>query len=179
MDSTEDKIISATIKWIKYDDYEKLSMRKLAAKIGMTTGAIYKYFPNKEELFYQVSIKLSQQLAEGLMVDQIISAKVQLLSIAGKLCLLSQKQPQLVNFLFFNSSLKNFYHNTNHDFEFYNQVMELVHQVNQGGITNQQFFTQIWSFIQGYSLLILKGATNYDSTLVERTLNEMIRGSQK
>ncbi|MEB3364793.1 helix-turn-helix domain-containing protein [Lactobacillus sp. R2/2] len=26
-------------------------MRKLAAKIGMTTGAIYKYFQNKDELF--------------------------------------------------------------------------------------------------------------------------------
>lgn len=70
--------------------------------------------------------------------------------------------------LIFYPSLNNFYQNTNHDFQFYDQVEELVHQVNQGGITDQQFFTQIWSFIQGYSLLILNGATNYDSTLVER-----------
>ena len=57
--------------------------------------------------------------------------------------------------------------------------MDLVQQVNQGGITDQQFFTQIWSFIQGYSLLVLNGATNYDPALVERTLNEMIRVSEK
>ena len=61
---------------------------------------------------------------------------------------------------------------------FYNQVMLLIHQVNQGGVTDEQFFTQIWAFIQGYLLLILKGVTNYDPHLVERTLDEMIRGSE-
>ena len=67
----------------------------------------------------------------------------------------------------------------NHDFEFYDLVMGLVHQVNQGGITDQQFFTQIWSFIQGYSLLILKEVADYDPSLVELTLDEMIGGSKK
>ena len=58
-------------------------------------------------------------------------------------------------------------------------VMGLVHQVNQGGITDQQFFTQIWSFIHGYSLLILKKVVDYDPNLVELTLDEMIGGSKK
>lgn len=51
MDNTQDKIIQATLDWIQKDDYKKLSMRKLAAKIGMTTGAIYKYFQNKMHCF--------------------------------------------------------------------------------------------------------------------------------
>ena len=179
LNKTQDKIIQATIGWIETDDYKNLSMRNLAAQIGVTTGAIYKYFQNKDELFYQVSVKLSQEFAEQLITTPEDSAKDELLSLANKFCRLSQEQPKIINFLFFNSSLNNFYQNANHDFKFYNQVMDLVQQVNQGGITDQQFFTQIWSFIQGYSLLVLNGATNYDPALVERTLNEMIRVSEK
>ncbi len=179
LDKTQDKIIQATREWVENDDYKNLSMRKLAAKIGMTTGAIYKYFQNKDELFYQVSVKLSQKFAEQVITTPEDSAKEELLSLANQFCQLSQEQPKITNFLFFNSSLKSFYQNTNHDFEFYDQVMELVRQVNQKGITDQQFFMQIWSFIQGYTLLILNGVTNYDPALVERTLDEMIRGSKK
>lgn len=179
LDKTQDKIIQATREWVENDDYKNLSMRKLAAKIGMTTGAIYKYFQNKDELFYQVSVKLSQKFAEQVITTPEDSAKEELLSLANQFCQLSKEQPKITNFLFFNSSLKSFYQNTNHDFEFYDQVMELVRQVNQKGITDQQFFMQIWSFIQGYTLLILNGVTNYDPALVERTLDEMIRGSKK
>ena len=179
LDKTQDKIIQATREWVENDDYKNLSMRKLAAKIGMTTGAIYKYFQNKDELFYQVSVKLSQKFAEQVITTPEDSAKEELLSLANQFCQLSQEQPKITNFLYFNSSLKSFYQNTNHDFEFYDQVMELVRQVNQKGITDQQFFMQIWSFIQGYTLLILNGVTNYDPALVERTLDEMIRGSKK
>lgn len=179
MDNTQDKIIQATLEWIQKDDYKKLSMRKLAVKIRMTTGAIYKYFQNKNELFYQVSIVLSRQISEELTIDSKVSPKNNLLSLAESFCVLIQKQPKLINFLFFNPSLDEFYQNMNHDFEFYNLVMDLVHQVNQGGITDQQFFTQIWSFIHGYSLLILKKVVDYDPNLVELTLDEMIGGSKK
>lgn len=179
MDNTQDKIIQATLEWIQKDDYKKLSMRKLAVKIRMTTGAIYKYFQNKNELFYQVSIVLSRQISEELTIDSKISPKNNLLSLAESFFVLIQKQPKLINFLFFNPSLDEFYQNINHDFEFYDLVMGLVHQVNQGGITDQQFFTQIWSFIHGYSLLILKKVVDYDPNLVELTLDEMIGGSKK
>ena len=179
LDNTQDKIIQATVEWIKTDDYKNLSMRKLAAKIGMTTGAIYKYFQNKDELFYQVSIKLSQQFAEQLITAPEESAKDELLSLANKFCQLSKEQAKLINFLFFNSSLQNFYQHANHDFQFYDQVMRLVHQINSGAVTDQQFFTQIWAFIQGYSLLIINGVAEYEPILVEKTLNEMIGGSKK
>lgn len=168
MDSTQDKIIQATIEWIETDDYAHLSMRKLAQKIGMTTGAIYKYFQNKDELFYQVSIILSQQVSQKLVINSEVSTKDKLLSLADEFCQLSQKNPKLINFLFFNPSLHDFYHsNSNRDFKFYDQVMDFVYQVNLGGVTDQQFFVQIWSFIQGYSLLILNKTVNYDPNLVE------------
>ena len=141
--NTQDKIIQAAIEWIEIDDYKNLSMRKLVARIRMTTGANYKYFQNKDELFYQVSVKFSQQFAEQLITAPEESAKNELLSLANKFCQLSQEQAKLINFLFFNWSLTHFYQNSNHDFQFYNQIMRLVHQINSGGVTDQQFFTQI------------------------------------
>ena len=177
--NTQDKIIQAAIEWIEIDDYKNLSMRKLVARIRMTTGANYKYFQNKDELFYQVSVKFSQQFAEQLITAPEESAKNELLSLANKFCQLSQEQAKLINFLFFNWSLTHFYQNSNHDFQFYNQIMRLVHQINSGGVTDQQFFTQIWAFIQGYSLLIINGVAEYEPILVEKTLNEMIGGSKK
>ncbi|WP_225420850.1 TetR/AcrR family transcriptional regulator [Limosilactobacillus reuteri] len=109
MKTTKEKIIQTAIEWIITDDYTNLSMRKLANKFGMTTGALYKYFKNKKELFYQVSIRLYQQVAKQLVIDSEISAEDKLLSIANGLCTLSQKQPKLINFLFFNPSLNEFY----------------------------------------------------------------------
>ena len=141
--NTQDKIIQAAIEWIEIDDYKNLSMRKLVARIRMTTGANYKYFQNKDELFYQVSVKFSQQFAEQLITAPEESAKNELLSLANKFCQLSKEQAKLINFLFFNWSLTHFYQNSNHDFQFYNQIMRLVHQINSGGVTDQQFFTQI------------------------------------
>ena len=90
MGNTQDKIIQAAIEWIEIDDYKNLSMRKLVARIRMTTGANYKYFQNKDELFYQVSVKFSQQFAEQLITAPEESAKNELLSLANKFCQLSQ-----------------------------------------------------------------------------------------
>jgi hypothetical protein len=36
------------------------------------------------------------------------------------------------------------------------------------------FFTQVWSFILGYALLIKNGAAVYDRALLTRTLDQML-----
>ncbi|WP_242360792.1 TetR/AcrR family transcriptional regulator [Limosilactobacillus antri] len=174
MDKTEEKIIQATIEWIMTADYRQLSMRKLAAQIGMTTGALYKHYRSKEELFYQVSVRLSQRVTERLLPDRSLSAKEQLLTLANSLCQLCVSQPQLVDFLFFNPGLKEFYQHTNSDFQFYNQVMALIRQLNPGTVSDQDLFTQVWAFIQGYTFLIMNGAADYDADLVATTLNQLV-----
>ncbi|MEB3364794.1 hypothetical protein SDC49_18475 [Lactobacillus sp. R2/2] len=110
-----------------------------------------------------MSIKLSQQFAEQLITSFESSPKDELLSLANEFCKLSQEQAEAYpTSYFFNSSLQNFYQHANHDFQFYDQVMRLVHQINSGGVTDQQFFTQIWAFIQGYSLLIINRVAEYE-----------------
>ncbi|MCD7113606.1 hypothetical protein LTY22_08800 [Limosilactobacillus agrestis] len=41
-------------------------------------------------------------------------------------------------------------------------IQRLAQQVNLGILNDRQFFEQLWSFIQGYSLLIKNDVTTYD-----------------
>lgn len=175
MTTTEQRIIEATIKWIANNDYRDLSLRKLAQQIDMTTGALYKYFDSKEDLLFHASIALSQQIADQLAPDQSQSTRDQLLSIAKNLCKLCKKQPNVIDFLFFNPTLAQFYSHPTKQFAFYNTVMELSERVNPGILADQQFFNQIWSFIHGYSLLIIHHVARYDPRMVETTLDQLTR----
>ncbi len=52
-DKTEahEKIIAAAVREFTEYGYENASMRRIAAKVGLTVGALYRHFPNKEEMF--------------------------------------------------------------------------------------------------------------------------------
>lgn len=45
------RIIAAAQSEFKKQGFESASMRSIASQVGMTVGALYRHFPNKEELF--------------------------------------------------------------------------------------------------------------------------------
>ena len=45
------RIINLAIKQIRTAGYQSISLRKLMSKLHLTTGAFYKHFRNKSELF--------------------------------------------------------------------------------------------------------------------------------
>ena len=47
--------------------YGNVSMRKVAAELGVSTGTLYHYFPNKQALFKQMYMTLSQQSVVQMM----------------------------------------------------------------------------------------------------------------
>lgn len=52
-DKTEahEKIIAAAIIEFMEYGFENASMRRIASEVGLTVGALYRHFPNKEEMF--------------------------------------------------------------------------------------------------------------------------------
>uniref|UniRef100_UPI0028AD380C TetR/AcrR family transcriptional regulator n=1 Tax=Lacrimispora sp. TaxID=2719234 RepID=UPI0028AD380C len=61
------QIIDAAIEVISNQGIEKTSVREIAAAAGLTTGAIYYHYKNKEELFQDVvneSIHFSHKISE-------------------------------------------------------------------------------------------------------------------
>ena len=52
--STKTQIKQATIRQIEKFGIDKTSMRSIAAEANMTTGAIYYYYKNKQDLFAEI-----------------------------------------------------------------------------------------------------------------------------
>ncbi|MFQ8689734.1 MAG: TetR/AcrR family transcriptional regulator [Blautia sp.] len=61
--NTLDRILACGQDCFLKSTFKSAPLRKIAAKAGVTTGAFYGYFANKEELFYA----LTDETAEGLM----------------------------------------------------------------------------------------------------------------
>lgn len=64
---TKEKIINAAIKVIKDKSVEDATVREIAEVAGLTTGSIYHYYKNKDELLYDVinhSIHFIYKLSE-------------------------------------------------------------------------------------------------------------------
>lgn len=62
------RIIDAAIEVLKENPIEETTVRKIAAKAGLTTGAIYHHYKNKDELFFDVikqSLQFTHRLAEA------------------------------------------------------------------------------------------------------------------
>lgn len=53
-EDVRNKILAAALKEFKDNGYEKASMRKIAKSANLTAGNLYRYFKNKEDLFYHV-----------------------------------------------------------------------------------------------------------------------------
>ena len=59
------KILEAAMRVIRTQGVEKTTVREIAAQAGVTTGAVYHYYKNKEELFQDIineSIHFSQKV---------------------------------------------------------------------------------------------------------------------
>ena len=172
MKNTKSLILDTTKQWIRKKDYREISLRTLTNSIGITTGAFYKHFNNKEDLYYQVSILLSKQLTEQLNINFTADPTSELLNIAERICLLFKNEPYLMDFIMLNPS--NNYNNQN--FEFLDAVNNLILRVNrtESVRNNKELFIQLWSFIQGYGALIKNKIIIYDRELVKNTLYKLL-----
>jgi len=63
----KEKIINAAIEVVREKSVEEASVREIAERAGVTTGSIYHYYKNKDELLYDVinhSIHFSHKISE-------------------------------------------------------------------------------------------------------------------
>ena len=62
------RIIDAAIEVLKENPIEDATVRKIASKAGLTTGAIYHHYKNKDELFFDVikqALLFTHRIAEA------------------------------------------------------------------------------------------------------------------
>ncbi|NFN85645.1 TetR/AcrR family transcriptional regulator [Clostridium sporogenes] len=63
METREKLLISAQSEFLKYG-YDKASLRTICKNVGLTTGALYFFFDNKEELFESLVKKVAKSFKE-------------------------------------------------------------------------------------------------------------------
>ncbi len=90
--SGSDLLLEAAQRLFMTHGYANVSMQAIAAEAGMTKGAPYYHFESKEELFYQVSLRILEQLRQmiaqsleggGSLEERIADSLVTLIGISG------------------------------------------------------------------------------------------------
>ncbi|MGQ9842483.1 MAG: TetR/AcrR family transcriptional regulator [Spirochaetota bacterium] len=57
VDNVKQRILDVAVKLIINDGFFRLSMRKIAAQIGVSATTIYNYYTNKDELYFYIRIR--------------------------------------------------------------------------------------------------------------------------
>lgn len=77
------RIIDATIEVLKENSIEETTVRKIAAKAGLTTGALYHHYKNKDEILFDVitqSLQFTHKMVEEVKSDKSFNEKEKLLN---------------------------------------------------------------------------------------------------
>ena len=105
------RIINATIDILKDNPIEDVTMRNIASKAGVTTGAIYHHYKNKDELCFDVmknSLLFTGRLSETINNEETKKHGKELLDVINKEVELriSKADEQKLYIQFFGDMLK-------------------------------------------------------------------------
>ncbi len=108
--NSKQKIIKAAIECLKECPIEKMNMRTIAERAGVTTGSIYHHFKNKDELTLEVmneSLHFSKKLYEDISKQSEMDKPdlIELISSNTKNRLKKTDQ-QILHVLFFSEIIK-------------------------------------------------------------------------
>lgn len=181
---TNQKILAMAIQMIQDGGENAISLRRLASTLGVTTGAFYKHYANKEQLFSVVTKEISHKISVRAqeVLTEVNDPKEKLLALADVLLIQFQKQPELMNFMFFNPTAQQSFTKHNADFELFNLTTRLIGEIlaeSQSSNNPQNLFIQIWSFILGYGILLRNKSVIYDKQLIVGTLNDYLREEKR
>jgi AcrR family transcriptional regulator len=103
------RIIDAAIKVMQQNPMEEVTVRKIAKEAGLTTGAIYHHYKNKDELLFDVikqSLQFTHRLAESVKNENHKKGSdllAEIVSEVGKR--LSKSEEQKVYLLLLNDAI--------------------------------------------------------------------------
>ncbi|WEV47665.1 TetR/AcrR family transcriptional regulator [Bifidobacterium sp. ESL0690] len=178
---SEQRLLMETVKAIEKHGYRNISLRDIASAAGLTTGSLYRHFSTKEDLLVRAGYLVSENLAKLVLADEEEhpNAFDKLLRIGIKLLSLTQSNPNLVDFFFYGplyaKAAKEGYEDKPP--MFLSKLNEIVAQACRqypNAIDPNLLFTQVWSFIQGYSALVRHGIVAYDERSLRLTLQDFL-----
>lgn len=178
---TKEAMVDLAIESIRESGIDKLSLRKISKKVGLTTGAFYKSFKNKDELLILVAKKISHQVYKDYAIAEKETDKSEpkenLIDLGMYLSSKFINDPNIMNFLFFSDVSVTTIRTSENKYELLDLVEELIQKIiqeNNLSIDNETLFLQIWSFLQGYILLIGNGVIDAKREFLAETLDKLL-----
>lgn len=175
------RLLAETVKAIKQHGYRKISLRDIASAAGLTTGALYRHFPAKEDLLIQAGYVVSADIAERILPDspECENAFDELLHVGVGLLSLTQTEPNLVDFFFYGPLYAKAAKEDDggKQPEFLSRIRAIIERAsrqNENAADPDLLFIQVWSFIQGYSSLVSHGVVKYDERSLGITLHDFL-----
>jgi AcrR family transcriptional regulator len=100
-EETRRVILDAALELFVQQGYEFVSMRSIAAKVGYSPGAIYRYFPSKDEIFFALAEEGLRRLNAGDPANTPSSDPLaDIRATAQRLYDFSKEQPQFFALIF-------------------------------------------------------------------------------
>ena len=181
----KEKLIATGVEEIRTRGVDQLSIRTVAQRCGVTHGAPYKHFENKDVYLQVVLEHLSEIFLKYLTkgVDSSLDVRGRLVLMGCNFVAFAQKETNSFEALFIkfpfnymeltrdsisvNAHLPGFEH-------FKSVVLELKSNMNISG-SEVEILVHIWSFITGLAVLVRSSiGDNFNSNTIEETVSTML-----
>lgn len=180
--NTRDHVINLTIDKIRLNGCEKISLRDIAKENNLSATALYRHFHNKDDLLNESLVQVSKDMYEryksSLEVADDSNTKDKLLLLGETILNQFVQEPKLMDFLFFSKyACESHLTDKKTDFIFFDEYKKLIHQAKeqyQLETDEETLFIELWSFIQGYAMLVMNKITVYDRAIVEKAMDKFI-----
>lgn len=149
--------------------------------MNLTTGAFYKHFESKTDLFEHVAIEVSKSFSTqaATQLKNSDDPLNKLIDLGEFIIHQMTHFPNLMDFLLFNPSVIPIYTQNYGDGSF--GLLILTHQI-VGELIDQydvvmsenDLFIEVWSFIQGYGILISKNVIPYQRSFLLSVTKQLI-----
>jgi len=170
-------LIDNALDLIKGQGVEKLSLRKLAATIGVNQTALYSHFKNKNELLAELARQGYSALALRMkrLEEQNLKHDAVLMALSRSYIEFAQENPEIFKLMFspsFSELHKNdpeLWTTSEQSFHIYERIIQNYLQQKGSELQPKLAALAVWSFMHGFCHLVI-GDRLSDETL--HALNE-------
>lgn len=181
-ENLKDQILNLTIQVIKTENYQAVSVRRLAKELNVSPTAIYRHYDNLDNLYQQVAEIFSYEFTKYLLTQydqkQLSSPMEELETLGYHFVKYATAAKNEFEFLFLSEhSLKDVSLATAKDVPLIKLMASVIERMNQsaaGRLDQELLFKQIWCFIFGYAVLVSQHELTLDHHLIQATIKSLI-----
>ncbi|WP_033167986.1 TetR/AcrR family transcriptional regulator [Clostridium sp. KNHs205] len=181
------EMIIKGIQLLNEENYEDFSLRKIAARCGVSHSAPYKHFKNKDELILAIIQEVSDSFKKAL--EEAVQkypeeAENQIIELGKCYVRFMVENPDYMRFIFINPSHKSINkvpvpdNETNPYLIFQKSALGYLKWLKANPQDQAVDILTMWSLVHGYSMLLVNGNVDIPENyleVIDKILREKLR----